>query len=546
LLVLSQDLEFPVIQRVTAIEGTATLEKAMDVFDAVGACPRGLSQAELAKQLALPRTTLYRLLASLVARGLLRRDAQRRVYCLGFKCFEFARRVHDMPDLVAAASLELHALRDLTGETSYLGVLEGAQVVAMERCDGAHNLRSASVLGQAKPVYATSQGKAILSAMPVARREALVRELHLTALTPNTIIERRLLLEDLRVTAARRWSIDDEEIVPGIRCVGAPVVDVDGVVRGAISVAGPAFRMTLERLHGLGPEVAEAARRIGQQLRSQRIAAQPSETLAAEGNWAFRGAHPVWDRVSKTLYWTDALAPTVRVWDGLRDTELAQLDSPIMGLALHEGGLRVWCESGHWHLDPAIGASSLVKIGAWQDALPSALCSANATSFWSCQPVSAGKWRIALQSDDLPGEAKTHWTLTESVSALRWDPRRERLFAIDAAGTGILMMQSGQDKIRRFASIPAGSGRLSGLALTDDGGLWTALQNGWSVLRFGADGAQEQVLGLPVPKPQDLCLSDSEAGRLFVTSAREGVPFDVLHHAPLSGRLFCIPLQKRA
>jgi len=84
-----------------AAEGTASLDKALDVLDVVGQSASGLSQAELAAQLALPRTTLYRLLGTLVARGLLRRDPLRRVYCLGFRCFEYARTAYAMPDLVA-------------------------------------------------------------------------------------------------------------------------------------------------------------------------------------------------------------------------------------------------------------------------------------------------------------------------------------------------------------------------------------------------------------------------------------------------------------
>ena len=72
-------------------EGTASLDKALDVLDAIGSSAAGLAQADLAAQLALPRTTLYRLLGTLVARGLLRRDPLRRVYCLGFRCFEYAR-----------------------------------------------------------------------------------------------------------------------------------------------------------------------------------------------------------------------------------------------------------------------------------------------------------------------------------------------------------------------------------------------------------------------------------------------------------------------
>ena len=112
-------------------EGTASLDKALDVLDAIGASAQGLSQAQLADKLALPRTTLYRMLGTLVARGLIRRDPMRRVYCLGFRCFEYARQAFAMPDVVAAASPELRSLRDLTGETSYLAVLDGNEVLSL-------------------------------------------------------------------------------------------------------------------------------------------------------------------------------------------------------------------------------------------------------------------------------------------------------------------------------------------------------------------------------------------------------------------------------
>jgi DNA-binding IclR family transcriptional regulator len=124
-------------------EGTASLDKALDVLDAIGESAQGLSQAQLAERLGLPRTTMYRMLGTLVARGLVRRDPERRVYCLGFRCFEYARQAYAMPDLVSAASPELRTLRDLTGETSYLAVLDGNEVLSLERCDGAHGHRSA-------------------------------------------------------------------------------------------------------------------------------------------------------------------------------------------------------------------------------------------------------------------------------------------------------------------------------------------------------------------------------------------------------------------
>ncbi len=248
-----------------ATEGTASLDKALDVLDAVGTAPAGLSQAALAAQLQLPRTTLYRLLGTLVQRGLLRRDPLRRVYGLGMRCFEYARAAYAMPDLVAAAGMELRALRDMTGETVYLAARDGLDVVALERWDGAHSQRSRSAPGQRKPLHSTSQGKAMLAALPVEQREALVKELPMTAVTPRSITDRRRLLAELRITAARGWSVDDEEMVMGTRCCGAAIVDGTGAVRGAISVAGPAFRLTSERVELLGPEVAEAARPYSKQ-----------------------------------------------------------------------------------------------------------------------------------------------------------------------------------------------------------------------------------------------------------------------------------------
>jgi IclR family acetate operon transcriptional repressor len=201
--------------KTSAADGTASLEKAMDILEAVGESAQGLSQIELSARLALPRTTLYRLLATLIARGMLRRDPARRVYCLGFRCFEMARSAHAMPELSVAASAELRSLRDLTGETTYLATLDGHEVLSLERCEGAHSQRSQAGLGQRKPLHCTSQGKAILSALDDATRDALLREITLKALTPRTITDRRRLLAEIKITAARGWSVDDEEIVMG-------------------------------------------------------------------------------------------------------------------------------------------------------------------------------------------------------------------------------------------------------------------------------------------------------------------------------------------
>src|SRR5260370_41941131 len=234
-------------------EGTASLDKAWGVLGLRGVAPQGTSKSARLDTAGRPKTTLYRILATLVERGLVRRDQVRRVYRLGFRYLELVRNAYLMPDLVAAASAELRSLRDLTGETSYLAVLDGGAVLSLERCDGAHSQRSAAALGQSKPLHCPGQGKAILSRLPTDECDALVRSITLHPVTPHTIPDRRRLQIELGITTARGYAIDDEEIVLGVRCVAAPIVDSAGQVRRPPTIARPAYRVSLAPRVLLGP-----------------------------------------------------------------------------------------------------------------------------------------------------------------------------------------------------------------------------------------------------------------------------------------------------
>jgi DNA-binding IclR family transcriptional regulator/sugar lactone lactonase YvrE len=514
-------------------DGTGALEKALDVLDAVGRAPAGLSQVELAGQLALPRTTLYRLLGSLSARGLLRRDPLRRVYCLGPRCFEYARAAYTMPDLVAAAGAELRALRDMTGETTYLATLDGLEVLSLERCDGAHSQRSSSDPGERKPLHCTSQGKAILAALPPAQRDALVAELPMPACTPRTLTDRRRLLAELKLTATRGWSIDDEEISLGVRCCGAAIVDAAGQVRGAISVAGPAFRLTMERVELLGPEVADAARRIGAQIAPAAAPVREGGAVhPVPGDWAFEGAMPVWSAADGLLYWADTLAPSIHAATAAGDRIVARLDAPVEALVALDGGVaalvgRAWVE---------VRADGTVR--PWPDGPRRRLTAAVRApdgALWACA-ADGDHWRVSALTTE--GQPSGGWRLPEPATALAWQPDGEQI-VMAAAGSGALYTaRRGSGLVQRLATVPKGSGTLAGLAVEPQGGVWAALRGGWTVVRFEVDGSVDRVLPVPVPFPTGLAFGGPDGRQLFVTSARNAVRRDALEAAPWSGRLF--------
>ena len=326
----------------------------------------------------------------------------------------------------------------------------------------------------------------------------------------------------------------------GVRCVGAPVVDAAGKVRGAISVAGPAYRMTMARVQGLGPELAEAGRRIGAQLAVHAAMNTPAQVQVVPGPWAFRGEFARWCLASRSLYWADSLAPAVRVFDGRQDRELAVFDAPLTGLLVHADRLLVASDAGYWLLDELAAARARVgPLQPWPGAAPCALCTAPDGSVWTCQPSGAARWRVAPLSPDAT-PADSGWVLTEALNALAWDSTGCILYGLASASGVILVMQRGQPAVRRLATVPTGSGLLSGLAVDASGGIWTALQGGWSVLRFAPDGSQDRVIGLPVPSPSDVMPGGQ--GTLYVTSARQPVSLEALGNAPLSGRLFEVQL----
>lgn len=515
-------------------DGTASLEKALDVLDAVGGAGGGLSQAELQASLKLPRTTLYRLLGTLVSRGLLRRDPLRRVYCLGQRCFEYARNSYALPDLVAASGAELRALRDISGETCYLAALDGLEVVSLERCDGAHSQRSHTEPGQRKPLHSTSQGKAILAALAAERRDAIVKDIELSVQTPRTITDRRRLQAELKLTATRGWSIDDEEMIIGVRCCGAPIIDPQGQVRGAISIAGPSFRLSMERLNLLGPEVAEAARRIGAQLGDATAPRPEGEVRTIPGEWAFEGAHPFWHAEAGVLLWADCLAPTVHIAHVQADRLLARLEQPIEALLPLGQGAAVLCGDG-WHRLGLDGHLHPLPT------LPRRRCSALAPGsdgmLWACM-ADGDRWRVAELAHD--GSFVGGWHLAEPASALAYDERTHTLVIAAADSGALYAVRRDQSALRRLATVPKGSGRLGGLAIDGSGGVWAALRGGWSVVRFAADGSMDRVLALPVPNPTAVALGGADGDDLFITSERQALSRESLDAAPLSGRLFVL------
>jgi DNA-binding IclR family transcriptional regulator len=233
------------------ILATGTNEKRLADFSAAG----------------LHKSTTFRLLDALRRHGLVALDESSGRYRLGLRLFELGMAAVSRLDVSQCAPPYLEALVADTGESASLGIFEDPEVVHILRVESAHPLRLPSMAGRRSPAYCTGIGKAILAHLEPERLEAYLASVTLHARTPKTITDKDQLRDDLRKVRARGWSMDDEEIFPGLRCVAAPIFGFEGRVVAGISVAGAVSRMPKDSLSRITEKVmtatAEISRRLG-------------------------------------------------------------------------------------------------------------------------------------------------------------------------------------------------------------------------------------------------------------------------------------------
>jgi DNA-binding IclR family transcriptional regulator/sugar lactone lactonase YvrE len=452
-----------------------------------------------------------------------------------------------LPELVNAtgwprpvASIELQRLRDMTGETAYLAVpLDGA-MMGLGKFEGVHPVRSAARLGVRKPMHCTSQGKAVLAFLPDPEVDRLIGTKPLERFTKDTITDPAVLKAQLRIVRQRGYAVEDEEILPGNRCVGAPVLDASGRPVAAISVAGPTWRLTRERVEQLGPEIAAVARSIALQLRTsgEALGSRADHPLAhpAAREPAFYGADPWWDPQKNTLHWVDRLGPMIHATGETTSSAFRPLtDAPIR--AASWAGGEMTAVLGDRQLRMRDGTCITEEPLPAHTPRIAALTTAPDGRLWAAGHNDAGSHIGPIASSS---EVEVTWAIGAQIDAMAWAPDGRVLYAADSARGTIYALQAGTRAPRVLNRIPRVSGEPRGLAVEATGRLWVALYDGWSIARLSPEGEVDRITALPVPRPTGIAFGGADGQSLFVTTARVGLARDVLDNAPLSGRLLVV------
>jgi len=243
-----------------------SLNKALDIIDAVSKLGSA-GIRDISSMTGFPTTTVHRIAATLVKRQYFNQDPTTKNYSLALRFLELGTKVNQQFDLPAVARPHLQKLMSDTGESANLAVWDGDSVVYLDQVQSNKSmLKIFTQLGTRVPLYSTGVGKMLLSQWSIAELDSYLQRTRLISHTPNTLASRSKLLKELEQISNRGFSVDNEEMEAGVRCVAALVYDHRQQVVAAISISGAAMRITPERIDDLGKRVKQCALDISRDL----------------------------------------------------------------------------------------------------------------------------------------------------------------------------------------------------------------------------------------------------------------------------------------
>lgn len=538
--------------RTATVEGAAVLDKALGLLTLISRATAPMSFSQLARVSGLPKSTLHRLLSALLAHGVLRLEDKDRTYRLGLRLLELAHNVWGDFDLRSAAEPELSRLRESTGETVQLAVLDGDGVLVVDSAEGRQAIRHATGIGARLPVHAAALGKALVGFLDSAERHDLVARF--------SPVSSRALLNHLDLVRTQGYAVEDEEQAEGVRGVAVPILDSRGRAIGAVGLSGPAFRLTVAHLHELAPAVMASARRISHNaggltvsidLAPQMPGRQPMEGVACVApTRTLLGEGPHWAAGENALYWVDMLAPAVYRFDpttgALKTIPTEELVSVV--IPRQAGGFLVAAPGGLGFIDATGGP---INPFAHPEAerpgnrYNDGKCDRRGRLWIGTLDPGGQPHRGSLLRIDADGAAVRVETGITIANGLGWSPDDRRLYFTDSGRRAIDVfdfdLAAGTVANRRpFVTWPAGAAKPDGLAVDAEGFVWTALWDGWRVERYDPKGRLDRTIHLPVPRPTSVCFGGPGLKTLYITSARLRLSAETLARAPLSGGLFTV------
>ena len=237
-------------------------QRALEILEAVATARRPVTGNEIMAWVELPKPTVYRTCSLLETMGMVQREADSKKLTVGPRLCALALEVMLSSPNRGPIRAVLQSLASAIGETCTFTILDGNEVVVVDRVESAEPLRLELHAGSRIPLHCTASGKLFLSLVPRALSRRLIESAPLMRRTPNTTIDPRALQLELKRIRRERISRDNQEFSNGLIAIAVPVVGTRGRICGTVSVNAPATRMTLREAEVHVPALRRAAQAI--------------------------------------------------------------------------------------------------------------------------------------------------------------------------------------------------------------------------------------------------------------------------------------------
>ena len=244
------------------------MRKAFEILKLISSSSDGMGISDIARGLDLAKSTVHGMTSALEELGAVRRDPLTKRYTLGFTLFELGKRAYSKIDLKELARPVLEDLMDRTGTSVFLGVLNWDHVTILDVVESRNDLKITSPIGTTIPLFAAATGKVFLAMMDDQQGMRLIRSKGLSRYTENTIADPEAYLKEIGAVRRQGYATDDEEYIPGVRAVAAPLKG-GGQLMSAIWAVGFKASLDDDKMKALAEYTKEAAGIVSQRIESQ-------------------------------------------------------------------------------------------------------------------------------------------------------------------------------------------------------------------------------------------------------------------------------------
>ncbi len=252
---------------VKATKTISSVTKAMEVIEHIAYSDKELGVTEISEQLNYGASGMYHLLNTLKQCNVLVQDEETKKYSLGLKLWKIGMLAYGKNDITNILRPYLKELKDLTGETVNLTILNNKKIVYIAQEESDKLVKMFTTTGAIAPIHCTAAGKVLLANMAEEEKEDILNSIEFEKFTEKTIDNREDLIKEMEEIKKTGYGFDNEERELGVSCIGAPVFNVHGEALACITISGPTSRFTEENKENWSKIILDVTSRANKQLK---------------------------------------------------------------------------------------------------------------------------------------------------------------------------------------------------------------------------------------------------------------------------------------